>query len=76
MSRKSQGSNEQRVAKKALADAGGTIEAPNWSGVRRQLGLKMMSTANVEATFKALCGRGEVRHKIQGETGNIVLVFT
>ena len=74
MSRKSQGSNEQRTAKKALAEAGGTIEAPNWSGVRQRLGLQGMNTANVEATFRALGGRGEVKHTIK--EGSIVLAFT
>ncbi|TAL14288.1 hypothetical protein EPN95_03515 [Patescibacteria group bacterium] len=73
MSSRSKGSNEQRTAKKALAEVGGTVEAPNWSGVREQLRLQQMNTANVEATFKALKGRGEVKHTVR--EGSIILTF-
>lgn len=72
MSSKSQGTSEQRIVKKALSEAGGKIEAPNWSGVRSGLGLQM-NTANVEATFKALKGRGDVTHCVR--EGNITLAL-
>ncbi len=73
MSSKSQGSSEQRKVKEALAAAGGAVKAPTWSGVRRELDLQM-NTANVEATFKALGSKGEIKHSVQ--EGNIVLAFT
>ena len=73
MSSRTKGSNEQRTVKNALLAAGGTIEASCWSEVRKGLNLQM-NTANVQATVKALCGRGDIKHTVM--PGSFVLVLT
>lgn len=71
-SSKSQGSSEQRIVKDALVVLGGIVEAPNWSELRKLLGVSI-NTANLMATCKALRGTGELRCFI--DEGNIKLVL-